>query len=77
MCWALPNDVILWGDREVSVVWGDSDSVATRPRAHPTEQSDAHDCFFRARLQLHRNGQLRHKPTQRVANGRKGCSHPS
>lgn len=58
------------------MVWGDSDSVATRPSAHPTEPGDAHDCFFRARLQLHRNRQLRHKPTQRVANGRKGCSHP-
>ena len=57
MCWALPNDVILRGDREVSVVWGDSDSVATRPRAHPTEQSDVHDCFFRARL-----SQLLRKP---------------
>lgn len=58
------------------MVWGDSDSVATRPSARPTEQGDAHDCFFRARLQLHRNRQLRHKPTQHVANGRKGCSHP-
>lgn len=76
--------IILRGDREVLPVWGDSDSVAITPLAHPTKQDgvlgNAHDApsepnKLHSAFSSARNRWQRHKPTQCVTNGRKGCSY--
>lgn len=76
--------IILRGDREVLSVWGDSDSVAITPLAHPTKQDgvlgNAHDApsepnKLHSAFSSARNRWQRHKPTPCVTNGRKGCSY--